>query len=234
MEPVRQESNRLAATARRHWLFGLALAGAVALRVLAMLAFRPIMWFGGDSASYLATGLRLIPDPSRVGGYGFMLWLLRPLHSLTLVAAVQHLMGLVTGVLIYLLARRHGLPAWVATLAAIPVFFDAYQLQLEADAVPDIPFGLLVMIALYLLLRSPGERRPARVVPAAFLLGVSAIFWPVGLVLLVILLVVLLARLVARRTGVLAVPPRFSPGSSGRCRSRVTPPGSTCTSISSA
>ena len=190
---------------RRHWLFGLVLACAVALRVLAMLAFRPIMWFGGDSASYLATGLRLIPDPSRVGGYGFMLWVLRPLHSLALVAAVQHLMGIVIGVLIYLLARRHGLPAWVATLAAVPVLFDAYELQLEADAVPDIPFGLLVMIALYLLLRSPGERRPACVVPAAFLLGVSAILWPVGLALLAILLAVLLAGLVIRRAGVLAV-----------------------------
>ena len=129
--------------ARRHWLFGLALAGAVALRVLAMLAFRPIMWFGGDSASYLATGLRLIPDPSRVGGYGFMLWVLKPLHSLALVAAVQHLMGLAMGVLIYLLARRCGLPAWAATLATIPVLFDAYELQLESDAVPDIPFGFL-------------------------------------------------------------------------------------------
>ncbi len=190
---------------RRHWLFGLVLACAVALRVLAMLAFRPIMWFGGDSASYLATGLRLIPDPSRVGGYGFMLWVLRPLHSLALVAAVQHLMGIVIGVLIYLLARRHGLPAWGATLAAVPVLFDAYELQLEADAVPDIPFGLLVMIALYLLLRSPGERRPACVIPAAFLLGVSAIIWPVGLALLAILFAVLLAGLVIRRAGVLAV-----------------------------
>ena len=113
-----------------------------------------------------------------MGGYDFMLWLLRPLHSLTLVAAVQHLMGLVIGVLI--LARSTGCPPRSQRLAAIPVFFDAYQLQLEADAVPDIPFGLLVMIALYLLLRSPGERRPAHVVPAAFLLGVSAI-WPVGL-----------------------------------------------------
>ncbi|MGO8895636.1 MAG: hypothetical protein ACLQB1_38940 [Streptosporangiaceae bacterium] len=213
MDSVRLASGRLAATARRHWLFGLALAGAVALRVLAMLAFRPIMWFGGDSASYLATGLRLIPDPSRVGGYGFMLWALRPLHSLALVAAVQHLMGIVIGVLIYLLARRHGLPAWVATLAAVPVFFDAYELQLEADAVPDIPFGLLVMIALYLLLQPGGERRPARVVTAAFLLGVSAIFWPVGLALLGILLVVLLATLAlplsgplsGRRAGLLAV-----------------------------
>ncbi len=191
--------------ARRHWLFGLALAGALALRILVMLAFRPIMWFGGDSASYLATGLRLIPDPSRVGGYGFMLWVLRPLHSLALVAAVQHLMGIAIGVLIYLLARRHGLPAWIATLAAIPVFFDAYELQLEADAVPDIPFGFLVVIALYLLLRSPGERRPAHTVPAAFLLGVAAILWPVGLVLLAIVLAVLLAALAVRRAGLLVV-----------------------------
>ncbi len=191
---------------RRHWLFGLVLACAVALRVLAMLAFRPIMWFGGDSASYLATGLRLIPDPSRVGGYALLLWVLRPLHSLALVAAVQHLMGIVIGVLIYLLARRHGLPAWVATLAAVPVLFDAYELQLEADAVPDIPFGLLVMIALYLLLRSPGERRPACVVPAAFLLGVSAILWPVGLALLAILLAVLLAGLALPLSGPLSGP----------------------------
>src|SRR6266699_3875576 len=191
----------LARHARRHWLFGLAVAAALVLRVLVMLAFRPIMWFGGDSASYLATGLRLIPDPSRVGGYALLLWVLRPLHSLALVAAVQHLMGIAIGVLSYLLARRQGLPAWVATLAAVPVLFDAYELQLEADAVPDVPFGLLIVIALYLVLRSPGERRPARTTTAAFLLGVSAIIWPVGLVLLA----VLLSWLLIRRAGLVTV-----------------------------
>src|SRR6516162_7288214 len=191
--------------ARRHWLFGLVLAGALVLRVLAMLAFRPIMWFGGDSASYLATGLRLIPDPSRVGGYGFMLWVLRPVHSFALVAAVQHLMGLAMGVIIYLLARRYGLPAWAATLAAIPVLFDAYELQLEADAVPDIAFGFLVVLALYLLLRSPGERSVGETTAAAFLLGASALLWPVGLALLGVLLVVLLAALLIRRAGLVTV-----------------------------
>src|SRR6185437_15381777 len=110
-----------------HWLFGLVLVAALVVRIVTALAFRPIMWFGGDSASYLATGLRLIPDPSRVGGYGFMLWVLRPLHSFALVGAVQHLMGLAMGVLIYLLARRYGLPAWAATLATVPVLFDAYE-----------------------------------------------------------------------------------------------------------
>jgi hypothetical protein len=192
---------RLVAAARRHWLFGLALAGAVVLRVLAMLAFRPIMWFGGDSASYLATGLRLVPDPSRVGGYGFMLWALRPLHSFAVVAAVQHLAGLVIGVLIYLMARRHGLPSWVAVLGALPVLFDAYELQLESDAVPDVPFGLLVFVALYLLLRPQAERRLADATSAAFLLGVAAILWPVGLALIAVLLV----ALVMRRAGAVAV-----------------------------
>ena len=212
------DSVGLAARVRRHWLFGLVLLAALAVRILTALAFRPIMWFGGDSASYLATGLRLIPDPSRVGGYGFMLWVLRPVHSFALVAAVQHLMGLAMGVLIYLLARRYGLPAWAATLATIPVLFDAYELQLEADAVPDVSFGFLVLLALYLLLRSPGERRgadaalggiggagPPEINGAAFLLGVSALLWPVGLVLLAVLLVVLLAALLIRRAGLVTV-----------------------------
>ena len=199
------DSVGLAARARRHWLFGLVLVAALALRILTALAFRPIMWFGGDSASYLATGLRLIPDPSRVGGYGFMLWVLRPVHSFALVAGVQHLMGLAMGVLIYLLARRYGLPAWAATLATIPVLFDAYELQLEADAVPDVSFGFLVLLALYLLLRSPGERRLADASAAAFLLGASALLWPVGLALLGVLLVALLAALLIRRAGLVTV-----------------------------
>src|SRR6204780_4487515 len=156
---------RLGAGLRRHWLFGLALAGAIAVRGLVMLAFRPIMWFGGDSASYLATGLRLVPDPSRVGGYGSFPWLVRPLHSFAVLAPVQQVRGLALGWLSYLLARRYGLPGWVATLAAVPVFFDAYELQLESDAVPDVPFGLMIFFALYLLLRSPAERRPGRTAP---------------------------------------------------------------------
>jgi len=179
--------------ARQHWLFGLALAGAIAVRVLVMLAFRPVIWFGGDSASYLATGLRLVPDPSRVGGYGFLLWLLRPLHSFAVVAAVQHAMGLGIGVLIYLLARRYGLPAWAATLATLPVLFDAYQLQLEQDMTPDISFAFLAVLALYLLLRWPGSVPAAA--GAALALGITAIFWPVGLALLAVVLVMLGLRL---------------------------------------
>jgi hypothetical protein len=191
---VTRDTIPLVDVVRRHWLFGVALAAAIVLRVLAMLAFRPVMWFGGDSASYLATGLRLVPDPSRVGGYGFGLWVLRPLHSFTAVAAVQHLGGLAIGALIYLLAVRHQVPKWAAVLAAAPVLFDAFEIQLESDAVPDLAFGLMVVISLYLMLLPPGERRLARAAGAAFLLGVAAIFWPVGLALLAVLLVAVIVR----------------------------------------
>jgi hypothetical protein len=57
---------------------------------------------------------------------------------------------------------------------------------------PDIAFSFLVMLALYLLVRSPGSWRASAV--AALALGLAAIAWPVGLALLAVLLVVLVAR----------------------------------------
>lgn len=188
--------------ARRNWLGCLALAGGAAIRVLTMLAFPPVIWFGGDSASYLGTGLHLVPDKSRVGGYGVLLAILRPLHSLVAVAALQHLAGLAVALLIYLLARRYRLPAWAGTLAMLPTLFGAYQLQLEQDVVPDIGFEFLVVLALALVLWRP--RRPRAVwltAAAAFLLAVAGTFWPVGFVLLVVLGLWLLVRWVARQIG---------------------------------
>src|SRR5579875_452138 len=118
-------------------------------------------------------------------------------------------MGLAMGLMIYLLARRFGLRARAATLAAVPVLFDAYQLQLEHDVLPDVPFAFLAMLALTLLLwaaapgrRSAGSpqeagRRRGRLprwvlTGAGLLLGLSVIAWPVGLGLLVVFLVALL------------------------------------------
>ena len=125
----------LAARARRHWLFGLVLVAALVPRILVALAFRPVMWFGGDSASYLATGLRLIPDPSRVGGYGFMLWALRPLHSFALVAAVQHLMGLAMGVLRTVRAGLLAIPSSVGARLPHLTAADVNEIDREVRAV---------------------------------------------------------------------------------------------------
>ena len=87
-----------------------------------------------------------------------MLLLLSPFHSFAVVTAVQHLMGLAAGVMLYVLLRRYGLPAWGATLAAVPVLFDAYQIELEHEILPSASFGFLVMVAITLTLWWRGER----------------------------------------------------------------------------
>ncbi|MDR0341684.1 MAG: hypothetical protein LBI49_00980 [Nocardiopsaceae bacterium] len=182
---------------RRHWIFAIALCLGLAIRVIAMIGFPPAIWFGGDSASYLSTALRHAPGTSRLSGYGVMLMVLRPFRSFTLVVGVQHLLGLAVAVMIYAVARRYRLPAWGAALAALPVLFDAYQIQLEHEILPSVPFGFLVMAAVTLIVWWRRDRPAWATVTAGVLLAVSATIWPVGLPLLLLYVLYLLLR----RTG---------------------------------
>jgi hypothetical protein len=178
----------------RHRLFTAAFGFGAALRVITMLGYSPAIWFGGDSASYLSTGLRLLPSTSRVSGYGLMLALLRPFHSFAVVTAVQHAMGLAVAVLIYRLLRRYRLPAWGATLAALPVLLSAYQIQLEHEILPSAAFSFLVMAAVTLMLWWRGSGPGWATALAGLCLAVSATFWPVGLPLLIVFLLYLVLR----------------------------------------
>ena len=49
----------------RHWVFVLALLLGAALRVITMLGFPPAIWYGGDSVSYVNSGLTWYPGQSR-------------------------------------------------------------------------------------------------------------------------------------------------------------------------
>lgn len=143
---------RTFALIRRHPAFSALIAVAVLVRLTAMAAYRPAMFFN-DSFDYLHAALNPYPHPLRPSGYSFLLLVLKPLHSFAAVVAVQHLMGLAAGVMIYaLLRRRFGLPGWGATLAAAPVLLDAYQIQLEHLVLSDAPFIFWVTAAVTLLL----------------------------------------------------------------------------------
>jgi hypothetical protein len=183
----------------RHRLFAAALGLGLVVRVITMLGFPPAIWFGGDSASYLSTALYHDPGTSRLSGYGLVLAVLSPFHSFLVVTAVQHLMGLAVGVMIYALLWRYGLPGWGATLAALPVLLDAYQLELEHEILPSAPFGFLVMVAVTLTLWWRGQRPLWATVAAGFVLAVAATLWPVGLPLLIVFLLYLVLRRVGWR-----------------------------------
>jgi hypothetical protein len=129
-----------------------ALAAGAGLRLLAMLGYPGALWFSGDSYVYLGAALRLRPDLSKTTGYSLFLRALEPFHSLTLVAGLQHLMGLAVAVMIYLLARRAGVPPGWATVATLPVLLDGFVIEDEHMVMAEALFTFLVMLALLLIL----------------------------------------------------------------------------------
>jgi hypothetical protein len=177
-------------------LFAVVLAVGAALRLITILGFPPAIWYGGDSVSYVNSGLHWFPGTSRESGYGVFLELLQWTHSFAVVTAIQHLAGLAMGVLIYCLLRaRYRLPAWGAALATLPVLLDPYVIQLEQEILADSLFTFLCVCAVTLVLWWPDRERPAWSLPlAALLLGIASAFWPVGLPLLIILGVYMLVR----------------------------------------
>ncbi|MFI6506823.1 phospholipid carrier-dependent glycosyltransferase [Streptosporangium sp. NPDC050855] len=137
---------------REHrWFLGLLGAGVV-LRLVTVLGYRPALWFP-DSYTYVVTALKPRPDLVRPAGYPMLLRLLEPFHDFAVVTVVQHLLGLLVGLLVYLTARRLGAPGWAAALASAPSLLDAYQIELEHLLVSDTLFTLLVVAATCLAVR---------------------------------------------------------------------------------
>ncbi len=139
---------------REHRLICGVLLVATIVRAIAMLAYPPALWFP-DSLPYIQAAMQRAPYSIRPVGYSFLLILLEPAHSVLLVIALQHIMGVVVGGLVYALLRRHRLPSWGSTLAAIAPLASAYTIQIEHFALSDAFFVLLVTGAIALVLWRP-------------------------------------------------------------------------------
>ena len=163
--------------------------------MLAWHAIGPAWWIIGDSVGYVRDALTFQPETWRPSGYSLLvLWPLIPFHQLALVTALQHVMGLAAGTLVYAALLRLGLPRWAAAVAAIPALLDGYILGSEQMLASEPLFGLLVTGAIALLLWR-FERRPALAVAGAgLLLGLAATTRIVGLPLVAVALLVLLVR----------------------------------------
>jgi hypothetical protein len=144
----------LLAVRRENALFCWVLLAAAIVRLVVVVGYPPALWFS-DSLPYVQAVLPLAPNPVRPIGYSYFLALLEPFHSVWLVTAAQAVMGLATGSAVYAVLRRHKLAAGTASLAAVPVLFSAYELQLEHFVLSDTLFGLLVTVAVVMMLWWP-------------------------------------------------------------------------------
>lgn len=198
--PVQQEGQRRRAgltgfrgLISRHLLFCAALVLAVVPRAIAMLGYRPAVLFRLDTFDYLWDAVHLQPNPVNPSGYALFLALLRPFHSLALIAGLQHVMGLGIAVLVYAVLRSRGVSGWLATLAALPVLFDPGQLLIEQFVMADI-VALLLMVASFAVLLVRRVPSVWRSVTAGLLMGASTIVRPTTLPLIVLVAVYLLVQ----------------------------------------
>jgi hypothetical protein len=188
----------LSGLVRRHRLFAIALGVAVLPRLVAMAGFRPAVLFRLDTYDYLWGAVHVSPNVVNPSGYSLFLWLLRPFHSIVLIVALQHAMGLAIATLVYALVRRYGLPGWGATLAAAPVLFDPAQILVEQLVMADLlAMALMAGAFAVLLLRRPPSMR--QIVAAGLMMGASVTVRPTTVPLLLLVPLFLLLRRVGWR-----------------------------------
>jgi hypothetical protein len=138
---------------RQNWAIAILLAAGLVLRVLAQVAYRPALLYI-DTMKYLYNAY---PGADPVG-YKVPLKLILAVGNLGTVTAVQHLLGLVMALVIYLLLIRYGIPRWLAALATAPVLLDAYQVQIEQNIMPDVWFEALIVAGIAVLVWSAALR----------------------------------------------------------------------------
>ena len=141
---------RLSGVVRANRTFSLILLAAALLRLIVMLGYPPAMFFN-DSYNYMTDAVTRTPDMVRSDGYPLFLDALLPFHSLNVVTGLQALMGLAMGTGIYAVLRHRGLPWWGATIPALPVLFDVFEVQLEHMIAADVLFYTLITLVLVLL-----------------------------------------------------------------------------------
>ncbi|WP_239101015.1 hypothetical protein [Microbispora amethystogenes] len=190
VRPVVWAREDLPGWARRHrWFLGVLGLGTL-LRLVTVLGYRPALWFP-DSYTYVVTAMRPRPDLVRPAGYSMFLRLFEAFHSFALVVTVQHVLGLLTGVMVYVTVLRRGSRAWAAVLACVPVLLDAYQIELEHLLVSDSLFTFLLVAAVCLAMRRPLTARASAAL--GLLLAAATLTRTIGLPLIAVFALFLLA-----------------------------------------
>jgi hypothetical protein len=189
----------------RHRVFLGVLAVALVIHLLAWIAFYPALFFP-DSWSYLGmawggdtwgAGDFVALQFDRPSGYPIFLWVLGHLtaQSTAVVTAVQHLLGVLAAVLLYVVLVRLEVRRGLATAACALILFDAYLITLAEMVLADVLMLTLVMTAVALIILPQRIDRPALVVPAAaagLLLGFSVTVRTATMFLLPVVFVYLL------------------------------------------
>ncbi len=184
-------------------LAGLLVAGA-ALRVAVMVAVPPALLGHPDSYFYMGAGAdHLFSDPGHTAGYAAFLRVLHAVDpTLFAVAFTQHVLGLITGLLLFLTLRRAGLRSWAALLPTAVMALSGPVVLLEQALLSETLFMVLQAGALYAAVSGVTGRRVPWLATSGVLAGLAVLVRPVALILvaaIVVWVLVVLREGLARR-----------------------------------
>ena len=173
----------------RYRPFLVLLALSLFVRLALMFMYQPAVMLSFDAPRYARVGAQaLFGDFWMPAGYPL---LLRLLHAVTpelwFTVAIQHLLGLASGAIVYLTVTRLSLPRWLACLPAALAFLSGDHLYLEHQLMADSFFIFLTVAGLGAAVHGLIGRKMGWLTIASTLLGMAALTRSVGLVLLPVL-----------------------------------------------
>jgi 4-amino-4-deoxy-L-arabinose transferase-like glycosyltransferase len=198
---------------RRRWalwvLAGLLLAGA-GLRIVAAASWWPVATTLADAAPYTYYAEHNpLANPQHPAGYPVLLWFLALVsQEVALAISVQHLLGLVTAVVLWAGVRRVAGSPWPGLVPAAVVLLNLDGVFLEHQIMSEGPFMAVLASATYAATRSFDLRQPWWLWPVAAgaLVGLATMIRPAALFAIpVVALAILLARQGNRRAAGVAL-----------------------------
>jgi hypothetical protein len=190
---------RLRPSAPAAFLGALLLAG-IGVRLWLTVAYGPALAGFGDEHEYITAAAHgVFVDVQKPAGYPIFLALVHAVSDrLTFTIALQHLLGLGTGVLLFDSVRRAGLPAWLGLVPAAVALLAGIGVILEHSLLGDPLFAFLQALAVWAAVRALTDSGIGWPLLAGAAGGAS--FW-VKTVGVCVVVVVPLALLAARRAG---------------------------------
>src|SRR4030095_5001787 len=156
------------------------------VRLALMFLYYPAVILSGDAPRYARVWPQeFFGDSWMPAGYPLLLHLLHGItRQLWFTIAIQHLLGLAAGLILYLTMSRLGLKRWIACLPAAVVLLSGDQLYLEHQLMADSFFIFLAIAGLGAAVTWMSGEKPGWLALASVLLAMAALTRGVGVVCL--------------------------------------------------
>src|SRR3954447_6133553 len=168
------------------------LALGVVLRLWITLTWKPAFVGYYDAAAYArAARDGVFTDLFRPAGYPVFLRIVHVVSDRVLaVTALQHLLGLATALILYVLVRGLTGSTWAALIAPAVILLDGFAVLIEHAVLSDSLFIFLVAAALLTAVQAPRHRLAYALLPGLLIVAASTVR-TIGLFLVPIFLLAL-------------------------------------------